>query len=69
MEPNDKTLIAVICRNQDGGWERVQSIKTNKGDDVFLLPTKQGLVAVLGKVRDEDHLAISRLLKEVEADR
>ncbi len=63
MQPENKKVVAIICRDQDGTWKRVQSVETKKGEKVVLLSTERGLVAVLGELSDEDHQEISRLIE------
>ncbi len=65
MLPKDKKIIAIIRRDQNGSWRRVQSVATNKGDNVILLPTEKGLIAVLGEPSDEEYQEISRLIEGI----
>ena len=66
--PNSQNVVAIVCRDEQGVWRRVPSTKTKEGDELRLLPTARGIVAVLGTIRDEDHSAILRLIEGFEVE-
>ena len=65
MVREEPKIIGIICRDGSGAWQRVSSVESKKGDDVLLLPTEKGLVAVMGEVCDDDNPTISNIVEEL----
>ena len=65
MPEHPDNVIAIMCRDERGAWQRVSSVKTKKGDNALLLPTDKGFVLVLGEVDEEDELTILKLIEDL----
>ncbi|MDQ3807642.1 MAG: hypothetical protein M3298_05690 [Thermoproteota archaeon] len=66
MSSEESKLVTILKRNPQGVLERVEDyVYVNSNDVITIIPTNEGLVAVIGSPYDEDEPVLERLLKDL----